>query len=124
MQENYISLNPANTQREESFIRKSLYSQRLEESQGGAAGPVLGIQFGLTGSVLTYSYLAHRGFKFLPLSASNAPGYGKILAAYVGLYMFGHSYVMHRFGDADQYGYLMMNRRSVINGTKPWEKGL
>lgn len=42
MQDNYVSLNPENTYREEKAIRANLYRQRLEESEGGRAASLLG----------------------------------------------------------------------------------
>ena len=67
MQDNYVSLNPENTKREERAIRANLYSQRLLESQGGEASMGFDLQLGLTASVLTYSMLSNKGFTIFPL---------------------------------------------------------
>ena len=57
MQDQYISLNPENTASEEKSLRSNLYNQRLIEAQGGKASLIVGGQWGLTATVLTYSYL-------------------------------------------------------------------
>ena len=100
MQDQYISLNPENTTREEKAIRKNLYNQRLVEAQGGKASMTVGVQWGLTASVFMYSHLTSGGFKFLPMAANKSQGYGKIAAAFLGFYMLGHGWVMGKFGDS------------------------
>ena len=100
MQDQYISLNPDNTAREEKAIRKNLYEQRLTEAQGGKASMIVGSQWGLTASVFMYSYLTKDGFKLFPFAASKSPAYGKIAAAFLGFYMIGHGWVMGKFGDS------------------------
>ena len=122
MQDNYISLNPENTASEEKTLRSNLYKQRLLEAQGGEASVLVGTQFGLTAAVLTHSYLAGTGFKLLPFSPAKAPGYGKVLGAFLGFYMLGHGYVMGAFGDSKYFRYLYLNKRGIMNGTTTWEK--
>ena len=69
MQDNYVSLNPENTYREEKAIRKNLYKERLLDAKGGEAADILGLQFGLTASVLMYSHLANKtGFSLFPFT--------------------------------------------------------
>ena len=67
MQDQYISLNPANAASEEKALRKQLYNQRLIEASGGSASYMLGNQWGLTAAVLTYSKLRHNGWTAFPL---------------------------------------------------------
>ena len=122
MQDQYVSLNPNNTATEERAIRSNLYAQRLLESQGGAAAPIFGYQLGLTAGVLTYSTLSQGGFKFLPFAPAKIPGYSKILAAFLGFYTIGHSYVAAQFGDRQHFKYLYFNRGAIISGSKSWEK--
>ena len=68
MQDNYVSLNPENTEREEKAIRANLYEQRVMDAQGGEAANIMGCQIGLTAGVLMYSLLKGRGFKFFPFN--------------------------------------------------------
>ena len=122
MQENYISLNPANLAREEKFVRKQLYRQRVLEAQGGPGAILMGLQLGTTASVLTYAYLMP-GFRPFPLNlATHSAGLLKLGGAFVLFYTMGHSSVMGRFGDSKQYTYLTMNRMGILAGTKPWDK--
>ena len=122
MQDQYISLNPENTASEEKSLRSSLYHQRCIEAQGGKASLLVGSQWGLTAAVLTYSNLVNNGFKLMPFAASKAQGYGKVLAAFFGFYFLGHGWVMGSFGDTAYYRYLAVNKRGIMNGSKPWEK--
>ena len=100
MQDQYISLNPERTAAEEKALRSSLYTQRLLESQGGKASVLVGTQWGVTASLLTYTMLSGQGFKMLPISPANTPGYTKIGIAFVAAYVLGHGFVMGKFGDS------------------------
>ena len=122
MQETYISLNPANTSAEERAIRSRLYTQRLLEAQGGRAAPMMGTQWGLTAAILTYSYMQGKGFSVFPFAASKTVSYGKIGAAFLFFYGFGHNFVLRKFGDKQQLNYLMVNRQGIVNGSKPWDR--
>ena len=123
MQDNYVSLNPANTAREEKAIRSKLYEQRLLDAQGGEAAEIVGAQFGMTASVLTYSHLANKGgFSMLPFSPAKSPGYTKVVGAFFLFYFMGSGYVANKFGDARQYRYLWVNKGSVMKGTKAWDR--
>ena len=124
MQDKYVSLNPENTAREEKAIRANLHAQRVRDAQGGEAAALLGAQFGLTASVLTYSMLANSpaGFKMYPFTAAKVPGYTKIGGAYVLFFLLSHGYVMSKFGDSKQLRYLQWNRGSILKGTKSWDR--
>ena len=122
MQENYITLDPANVESEDKFVRKSLHSQRLLEAQGGKAASILGMQAGISGAVLTYSYLEGGQFKMFPFTMAKSMRYGQIAAAYVGCFMIGHSFVMGNFGDSRQYRYLTFNRGGIVKGSKSWDR--
>ena len=122
MQDQYVSLNPDNTATEEKAIRANLYRQRVLEAQGGPAAPIFGYQLALTASVLTYSSLNQGGFKFFPVQAAKLPSYSKILAAFAGFYVLGHSYVAGQFGDKALYKYLFFNRSAILRGEKSWER--
>jgi len=123
MQDNYVSLNPENTYREEKAIRSNLYEQRLLDAKGGEAAEIVGVQFGLTASVLTYSHLANKGgFSMLPFSAAKVSGYTKIGGAFFLFYFMGSGYVANKFGDARQYRYLWVNKGGVMKGSKAWDK--
>ena len=123
MQDNYVSLNPENTAREEKAIRSNLYQQRLLDAKGGEAAEIVGAQFGLTASVLTYSYLANSaGFKLVPFAASKAQGYTKIVGAFFLFYFMGSGYVSNKFGDARQYRYLYFNKGKIMSGAKGWDR--
>ena len=99
MQDQYISLNPERTASEEKAVRSHLYQQRLLEARGGKASVLVGVQWGMTASLLTYSMLSNNGFRFLPLSPSKVQGYAKLGWAFLSFYLIGFGYVMGRFGD-------------------------
>jgi len=122
MQDNYVSLNPANTIAEERAIRSRLYAQRLLEAQGGASAVIVGAQWGLTASVLTYSSMQNSGFAFLPLTMKRSQGYAKIGGAFLAFYMLGHGYVMGRFGDRRQFNHLYLNKSGILAGTTAWDR--
>ena len=123
MQDNYVSLNPANSKTEEKAIRSSLYEQRLLDARGGEAAEIVGCQFGLTASVLMYSHLANKaGFSMLPFSPGKVTSYTKIGGAFFLFYFMGSGYVSNKFGDARQYRYLYFNKGGIMKGTKPWDR--
>lgn len=123
MQDNYVSLNPENTYREEKAIRASLYKERLIDAKGGEAADIVGTQFGLTASVLTYAHLSNSaGFKMWPYSAGKVQGYTKVVGAFFLFYMMGRGYVANKFGDAKQYRYLYFNKGGIMKGDKPWDR--
>jgi len=122
MQDQYVSLNPANTLREEKAIRTSLYQQRLLEAQGGSAAVTVGTQWGLTASVLTYSMCRDQGFRMFPLSASKSPHYAKVGMSFVLLYVLGHSYVSNKFGDRRTFNHLYANKSSIMSGEKSYDR--
>jgi len=122
MQDQYVSLNPANTVREEKAIRSRLYQQRLLESQGGNAAVTVGTQWGLTASVLTYSMCRDGGFRFMPLSMSSSPGYVKIASSFVMFYVLGHSFVNMKFGDKKAHQHLWSNRSAIMSGEKNYDR--
>jgi hypothetical protein len=123
MQESYISLNPANNAREEKAIRSRLYTQRLLESQGGKISVLMGAQWGITATLLTYSYMQSKhSFGVFPIAGSKLASYGKMGAAFLGFYVLGHSYVMGKFGDQQQFNYLFTNKQAILNGTSSWER--
>ena len=70
MQDQYISLNPERTASEEKSIRSALYSQRLIECQGGKASILVGMQWGVTATLLTLNMLNSQGFKAMPFTPS------------------------------------------------------
>jgi len=121
MQENYISLNPANLQSEEKYVRKQVYAQRLLEAQGGKASILVGTQWGLTASVLAYSTLP-AAFTMFPFAASKSMGYATVIGSFLGAYMVGHSFVMGNFGDSRQYNYMLVNRYGILKGSKAWDR--
>ena len=120
MQDNYVSLNPENTDREQKAIRANLYRQRVLDAQGGEGAQMLGFQWGLTASVLTYSQL--KGFSMYPFGASKVPGYTKIAGSFLIFYMLGHGYVMSKFGDSKQLRYLYSNKSAIMSGSQPWDR--
>ena len=100
MQDSYISLNPERTVSEEKAIRSQLYQQRLIEAQGGNASVIVGTQWGMTASLLTYNMISGQGFRMFPISSVNTPGYAKLGMAFLAFYMLGHGFVMSKFGDS------------------------
>jgi len=92
------------------------------EAQGGNASVIVGTQWGLTASVLTYSMLRGQDFKVLPFAARKTQGYAKIGVAFLGFYMLGHGLVMGKFGDRRQFNHLYMNKSGCLNGTVAWDK--
>ena len=92
------------------------------ESQGGASSVIVGSQWGLTASVLTYASLQNTGFAFFPLNLRKSQGYSKIGFAFVAFYMLGHGYVMGRFGDRRQFNHLYMNKSGILAGTTAWDR--
>ena len=58
----------------------------------------------------------------MPFSPAKAPGYGKVLAAFFGLYFLGHGWVAGQLGDSSYFRYLYFNKRGIMNGNKSWEK--
>ena len=91
MQENYVSLDPANADSMTLQQRRRVWSQRLEESLGGKASNVLGIQYGLTAGLVTYASLKRGGFAFAPISGAKTPQYAGILFSSYVAYTFGMS---------------------------------
>jgi len=122
MQDQYVSLNPSNTLREEKAIRNNLYQQRLLESQGGSAAVTVGTQWGLTAAVLTYSACRESGFRMFPLAASKSPSYAKISMAFLFFYSFGHSYVSSKFGDRRSFNHLFSNKGAIMAGSKSYDR--
>ena len=121
MQEQYISLNPANAATEEKSLRAKLYEQRFIEAQGGQAAMTLGTQWGLTAAVLTYSRVSHQGWTFMPIQLSKAQGYAKIGVAFLGFYTLGHSFVMAKFGNKAQFDHRYWNKKAILAGTTSWD---
>ena len=91
MQENYVSLDPVNADSMTLQQRQRVWSQRLEESLGGKASNVLGIQYGLTAGLVTYASLKRGGFAFAPISGAKTPQYAGILFGSYVAYTFGMS---------------------------------
>ena len=71
---------------------------------------------------MTYARLQNSGFALFPLNKAGAAGVGKIGFAFVAAYMFGHGYVMGKFGDKNQYSYLYRNKSAIVKGSLPWEQ--
>ena len=81
----------------------------------------MGTQWGATAAVLTYSMIKNKGFNFLPIRNAAFTGYAKIGLAFMTFYMFGASYCMGKFGDANQANYLNKNKSAILRGDSPWE---
>jgi len=82
----------------------------------------MGVQWGLTASVLTYSMVKHQGFKATPFHMTKVAGYSKVAGAFLGFYVMGHSYVMGRFGDSAQFDHLFWNKRAIVSGQMAMDK--
>mmetsp|Transcript_37854 Transcript_37854/g.57929 ORF Transcript_37854/g.57929 Transcript_37854/m.57929 type:complete len:123 (-) Transcript_37854:70-438(-) len=121
MQDKYISLNPENAASEEKAIKSQLIRQRKLEALGGQAGPIFGMQLGLTAFFLTYSYMP-KTFKILPFAASKKSAYLTLLGAFFVAQHVGTSYVGSMFGNKTSSTYFTFNKGAIIRGTKPWEK--
>ena len=119
MQDSYVSLHPDQAESMTSQQRARVWSQRLQESSGGAAGAALAAQFGATTMLCSYTLMRGRGFRVTPFAASKIPGVGGIfLAGVLGSY-FGSSYACASMGNSAQYKYLMLNRSAIVGGTMP-----
>lgn len=96
----------------------------MKEAHGGEAHEIVGMQFGVTAGLLTYSYLAGSpaAFKMYPFSMAKTQGYSKIAMASVLFYFIGSSAVSGRFGDKPYGVYLFKNKSGILKGTTPWEK--
>ena len=57
----------------------------------------------------------------MPLQLSKSQGYAKVGIAYLALYICGHSYVMGKFGDKNQFDHLFWNKKAIMAGTSSWE---
>ena len=102
MQENYVSLDPINADSMTLQQRRRVWAQRIEESFGGKASSVLGMQYGLTGGLVTYASLKRGGFTLAPISGAKTPQYAGILFSSYLAYVFGMSVVQGSLGDTQQ----------------------
>ena len=100
MQENYVSLDPANAESMTLQQRRRVWGQRLEESLGGKSGGVLGLQYGLTAGLCTYAGLKRGGFAFAPICGSKTPQYAGILFSGYLAYALGVSVTQGQLGDS------------------------
>ena len=99
MQDSYVSLHPDQAESMTSQQRARVWSQRLEESNGGAAGKALAAQFGATTMLCTYTLMRGRGFRVTPFAANKIPGVGGILLAGLFGSTFGSSYASQAMGN-------------------------
>jgi hypothetical protein len=67
----------------------------MRDAEGGEASQMLGIQFGATASVLTYSWLRNSpaAFTLYPFTPAKTPGYARLGGAFLLFYLFGTGYV-------------------------------
>ena len=121
MQENYVSLDPANAESMTYQVRKRLWQQRLTESLGGQGSSVLGVQFFLTASMVTYAGLKRGGFRMTSFAASKVPQYaGMFFSGYIA-HQFALSLTRGNIGDIETYNHLIDNKKKIIAGDASWD---
>lgn len=76
---------------------------------------------GATFMVCSYTLMRGRGFRMTPISAGKLAGLGGILFAGTIGYGFGSSIAGRSMGDPDQYYHLIGNKRSIVNGSTPFD---
>jgi len=85
MQENYVSLDPANAEMETFIQRRHLWNQRVYEAQGGEVGLIYKNTLGVTFGLCSFSYLRSTGFRMFPIQMRKTPYYGGLFfACYLG----------------------------------------
>ena len=121
MQESYISLDPVNAESMTSQQRSRVWTQRIQEANGGQVGEMMGHQMAVTTMLASYTMMRRTGFRVAPLTASKLPGIGGIFLAGVLGWGLGTSYGTVTMGNARQYQYLMQNRSAIVRGDAPFD---
>lgn len=79
--------------------RRALFTQRLQEANGGAVSDAVAMQCAVTGSLVTYASFRRGGFTMMPYAVGKVPRYSAVVFAGLFGYSFGRSFVMSQFGD-------------------------
>lgn len=119
MQDSYVSLHPDQADSMTSQQRARVWRQRVDESNGGAAGTALSAQFGVTTMLCSYTLMRGRGFRVTPFAASKIPAVGGIVLAGLLGSTYGSSYASASMGSYEQWKYLISNRGAIISGDMP-----
>ena len=102
MQENLVSLDPANAEAGASRQRSQIYEQRVLEAKGGDVAQSLGLQFGLTAGIVSYASMRANGFRMFPMAMNKMPRYGALGIGYLAFYTFGTAIATQAVGNPNQ----------------------